>query len=128
MADRVMSQSLPMRLQSVIYLLVNKRRFILRLPTNTTDETPLSQSFITFFLMPYVLGEVQCALLNRLTQSTDKGRQAALSRGVRFGAPKKLDTNQVEEMREKRKAGVLIKDLMREYGLSKASVYRLMAS
>ena len=69
-----------------------------------------------------------CALLNRLTQSTDKGRQAALSRGVRFGAPKKLDTNQVEEMREKRKAGVLIKDLMREYGLSKASVYRLMAS
>ena len=37
-------------------------------------------------------------------------------------------TNQVEEMREKRKAGVLIKDLMKEYGLSKASVYRLMAS
>ena len=58
----------------------------------------------------------------------EEGRQAALSRGVRFGAPKKLRTNQVEEMREKRKAGVLIKDLMREYGLSKASVYRLMAS
>jgi uncharacterized protein YggL (DUF469 family) len=34
----------------------------------------------------------------------------------------------VEEMRKKRKAGVLIKDLMKEYGLSKASVYRLMAS
>jgi DNA invertase Pin-like site-specific DNA recombinase len=58
----------------------------------------------------------------------EEGRQAALSRGVRFGAPKKLDTNQVDEMREKPKAGVLIKDLMREYGLSKASVYRLMAS
>jgi uncharacterized protein YggL (DUF469 family) len=34
----------------------------------------------------------------------------------------------VEEMRKKRRAGVLIKDLMKEYGLSKASVYRLMAS
>ena len=33
----------------------------------------------------------------------------------------------MEEMREKRKAGLLIKDLMREYGLSKASVYRLMS-
>ena len=57
----------------------------------------------------------------------EEERQAALSRGVRFGAPKKLQTNQIEEMREKRKAGVLIKDLMREYGLSKTSVYRLMA-
>ena len=58
----------------------------------------------------------------------EEGRQAALSRGVRFGAPKKLQTNQVEEMPEKRKVGVLIKDLMREYRVSKASVYRLMAS
>ena len=58
----------------------------------------------------------------------EEGRKAAVARGVRFGAPKKLDTNQVEEMREKRKSGVLIKDLMQEYGLSKASVYRLMAS
>ena len=57
----------------------------------------------------------------------EEGRQAAISRGVKFGAPKKLDANQVDEMREKRKAGVLIKDLMKEYGLSKASVYRLMA-
>ena len=58
----------------------------------------------------------------------EEGRKAAVARGVRFGAPKKLRTNQVEEMREKRKAGVLIKDLIKEYGLSKASVYRLMAS
>ena len=57
----------------------------------------------------------------------EEGRKAAVARGVRFGAPKKLETNQVEEMREKRKSGVLIKDLMKEYGLSKASVYRLMA-
>ena len=78
MADRVMSQSLPMRLQSVIYLLVNKRRFILRLPTNTTNETPLSQSFITFFLMPYVLGEVQTA--HSFSSSMGANRIAAIAR------------------------------------------------
>jgi DNA invertase Pin-like site-specific DNA recombinase len=57
----------------------------------------------------------------------EEGRQAAVSRGVKFGAPKKLSGDQVAEMRQKRESGVLIKDLMNEYGLSKASVYRLMA-
>jgi DNA invertase Pin-like site-specific DNA recombinase len=56
----------------------------------------------------------------------EEGRLAAVSRGVRFGAPKKLTDDQVVEMRQKRENGVLIKDLMSEYGLSKASVYRLM--
>ena len=56
----------------------------------------------------------------------EEGRLAAISRGVRFGAPHKLKPHQVTEMCEKRKSGVMIKDLMREYGLSKASVYRLM--
>ena len=57
----------------------------------------------------------------------EEGRQAAVNRGVRFGAPKKLNDEQVVEMRKKREDGVMIKDLMKEYGLSKASVYRLMA-
>ena len=57
----------------------------------------------------------------------EEGRQAAVSRGVKFGAPKKLNDEQVVEMRKKREDGMMIKDLMTEYGLSKASVYRLMA-
>ena len=57
----------------------------------------------------------------------EEGRQAAVNRGVRFGAPKRLNDEQVVEMRKKREDGVMIKDLMKEYGLSKASVYRLMA-
>ena len=43
-----------------------------------------------------------------------------------FGRKPKLNEDQVLEMREKRIHGVLIKDLMAEYELSKASVYRLM--
>ena len=58
----------------------------------------------------------------------EEGRRAAIKRGVKFGAPKKLSDGQVIEMKAKREAGALIKDLMKEYGLSKASVYRLMAS
>lgn len=54
------------------------------------------------------------------------GINKAKRKGVKFGATKKLTENQVEEMRKKRKAGVLIKDLMREYNLSKASVYRYL--
>jgi DNA invertase Pin-like site-specific DNA recombinase len=57
----------------------------------------------------------------------EEGRQAAVNRGVKYGAQKRLNDEQVVEMRKKREDGVMIKDLMKEYGLSKASVYRLMA-
>ena len=50
----------------------------------------------------------------------------AKEKGVRFGASKKLTETQIKELSEKRKAGVLIKVLMKEYNLSKASVYRYL--
>lgn len=55
-----------------------------------------------------------------------EGIAKAKKRGVRFGAKPKLSQSQLEEMRRKRSEGALIKDLMSEYGLSKASVYRLL--
>lgn len=58
----------------------------------------------------------------RAERQTD-GINKAKEKGVRFGATKKLTDNQIEEMREKRKTGMLIKNLMDEYKLSKASVY-----
>jgi DNA invertase Pin-like site-specific DNA recombinase len=60
-------------------------------------------------------------------ERTNEGRIAAMERGVKFGAKPKLTQNQISEMKEKRTQGVLIKDLMTEYKLSKASVYRLMS-
>lgn len=56
------------------------------------------------------------------------GITKAKKKGVKFGAQKKLDQNQVEELRQKRADGVLIKDLMKEYRLSKASIYRYLES
>jgi DNA invertase Pin-like site-specific DNA recombinase len=54
------------------------------------------------------------------------GIEHAREQGVQFGRKAKLTEAQIREMKEKRAAGVLIKDLMAEYGLSKASVYRLL--
>lgn len=55
-----------------------------------------------------------------------EGIAKAKDNGVRFGAKPKLTDNQIEEMRFKRKSGSLIRELMEEYQLSKASVYRLL--
>jgi DNA invertase Pin-like site-specific DNA recombinase len=54
------------------------------------------------------------------------GINKAREKGVRFGAQRKLTDEQIREIREKRKTGVLIKNLMSEYHLSKASVYRYL--
>ena len=55
-----------------------------------------------------------------------EGIQKAKEKGVQFGRKPKLSEQQVFEMRDKRKRGCLIKELMCEYDLSKASVYRML--
>ena len=44
-----------------------------------------------------------------------------------FGRRKQLTPVQIEELKQQRKEGVLIKTLIADYGLSKASVYRYLA-
>ena len=55
-----------------------------------------------------------------------EGIAKAKQNGVIFGRKTKLTDDQISDMRSKRSNGVLIKDLMVQYGLSKASVYRLL--
>lgn len=54
------------------------------------------------------------------------GIQKAKERGVQFGRRKKLTQHQVAELRKRRQEGELIKRLMADYSLSKASVYRYL--
>ena len=56
------------------------------------------------------------------------GISHARKSGVKFGRKKSLTDTQVVEMRQKRTDGLLIKDLMTHYGLSKASVYRALGA
>ena len=57
-----------------------------------------------------------------------EGIAKAKLKGVRFGAKAKLSNKQILEMRKKRAEGILIKDLMAYYHISKASIYRLLAT
>ena len=54
------------------------------------------------------------------------GINKAKERGVAFGRKRKMTQEQIDELRERRKSGVLIKTLMADYNLSKASVYRYL--
>jgi DNA invertase Pin-like site-specific DNA recombinase len=54
------------------------------------------------------------------------GIQKAKECGVQFGKKKKLSERQITELRHRRERGNLIKTLMRDYGLSKTSVYRYL--
>jgi DNA invertase Pin-like site-specific DNA recombinase len=55
------------------------------------------------------------------------GIAKAKERGVRFGQQKRLTDPQVVELQERRKEGRLIKELMKDYGISKATVYRYLS-
>jgi DNA invertase Pin-like site-specific DNA recombinase len=55
------------------------------------------------------------------------GIRKAKERGVKFGKRKKLNPEQIAELQQRRREGVLIKTLMKEYDLSKASIYRYLS-
>ena len=57
-----------------------------------------------------------------------EGIQKAKERGVRFGRKKSLTAEQITQLRQRREQGVLIKTLMTDYRLSKASVYRYLGA
>ena len=54
------------------------------------------------------------------------GIKKAQAREVRFGRKQTLTAEQVQELKQKWREGWLIKDLMKEYSLSKVSVYRYL--
>ena len=54
------------------------------------------------------------------------GIAKAKERGVHFGRKKRLAAQQVVELQGRRKEGRLIKDLMKEYDISKATIYRYL--
>ena len=55
-----------------------------------------------------------------------EGILKAKERGTAFGRKQSLSATKIKELSAKRKQGTLIKDLMQDYNLSKASVYRYL--
>jgi len=56
------------------------------------------------------------------------GIQKAKASGIQFGAKPKLTAEQIAELRQRRQQGVLVRVLMRDYNLSKATVYRYLSA
>jgi DNA invertase Pin-like site-specific DNA recombinase len=54
------------------------------------------------------------------------GIQLAKARGVLFGRGKQLSQLQIAELRERRRQGTLIRTLMQDYQISRATVYRYL--
>ena len=55
-----------------------------------------------------------------------EGIVKAREQGVRFGRKRKLTTQQIEKLRQRREGGTMIKTLMKDYCISKATVYRYL--
>ena len=55
------------------------------------------------------------------------GIAKAKQRGVAFGRKHKLNQQQIQELRQLRQNGILIKQLMQHFQLSKASIYRYLS-
>ena len=53
-----------------------------------------------------------------------EGISAAKARGVRFGRPKSVDQEQVNQIRTLREQGVAVRDVMQQLGISKSTVMR----
>lgn len=59
-------------------------------------------------------------------ERTNEGIKAAKAKGVKFGRPFKLTDSQVDDIIEKRENGTPTNAILKEYSISKATMYRLM--
>jgi DNA invertase Pin-like site-specific DNA recombinase len=55
-----------------------------------------------------------------------QGIDLAKRKGIKFGRKRSLSSEQIQEVLLKRSEGIKVVDLMAEYGLSKASIYRAL--
>jgi len=62
------------------------------------------------------------------TERQMEGIIKAKEKCVSFGRKYQLTADNIADLKAKRQAGILIKELMREYKLSKATIYRYLQS
>jgi hypothetical protein len=78
-------------------------------------------------LMLTVLGGLAEFERELIRARTDDGRKRAKARGVRFGRPVKLTAHQRQEAIQRLADGAVQADLARSYGVSQATISRLVA-
>ena len=63
-----------------------------------------------------------------IRERTETGREAAMQRGVRFGRPRKLNTDQAQVAVQLLAEGKPVRDIARTFNVHEATIYRLAAS
>lgn len=89
-------------------------------------DQSINTSDATGRLLFHMLGAIAQFETELRAERQRDGIQKAKAHGVRFGQAKKLPPPQIAELQKRRKQGTLIKTLMKEYSLSKATVYRYL--
>lgn len=109
-------------LLNIIHKLQSKNVSLKVLDQSIDTSTPIGR------LMISVIGSIAEFENDLRKERQMDGIILSKSRGVEFGRKNKLTNEQIIEMKQKREQGMLIKDLMSEFRISKASVYRIMCS
>lgn len=91
-------------------------------------DQQIDTSTPTGMLLLTMLGAI-AAFENDLRKDRQmQGIELAKSKGVKFGRKAKLSDTQITEIRTLRGSGVKIRDLMEQFSVSKASVYRALST
>mgnify|MGYP001227854609 CR=1 FL=1 len=77
-------------------------------------------------LMFSVLSAIATFETELRAERCEEGRQLAIAKGVKFGAPQKLTEDQKLEIRSKQESGVRIAELVKEYKVSRPTIYRIL--
>ena len=101
--------------------LKNKEVELIVLDQNIDTSTPTGK------LLFNILGSIAEFENDIRRERQADGINKAIKNGVKFGAKSKLTKAQVIDLKEKRAKGILIRDLVNEFGISKASIYRLIS-
>lgn len=78
-------------------------------------------------LMLHVMGAFAQFERSMVRERQREGIQAAKAAGKHIGRPSGLSDKQIKSLKAKRTKGVSIRDLMDQFNLSRASIYRLTA-
>ena len=88
------------------------------------DTTTMNKEIVN--LIVGVMGYSAEMELTNIKRRTAEGRAVALSRGVKFGAKRKYDKHQVQEILRKRKEGEGYGTIARSLGMSRATIQTIV--
>ncbi|HEY4387361.1 MAG TPA: recombinase family protein [Ktedonobacteraceae bacterium] len=101
---------------------LEKKNVALRVLDQSIDTTDATGRLIF-----HVLGSISQFETEIRAERQMEGILKAKEKGVQFGRSKHLNEREILELQQRRVNGTLIRELMADYKLSKASIYRYLA-